>query len=1166
MVGHTYLRDTELAMKSIYLGGSLKNLNTAEVSGDYVSLNNEDFYKISNYDQMAPFFMSVVSDSDHWMFISSRGGLSAGRINADNALFPYETDDKVTNGSTYTGSRSLLMVTAGDKTSLWEPFSENYTGVYQTSRNLYKNVAGDKLIFEEVNHDLGVTFQYAWMSSEAYGFVKQSKVTNTGEKVSVEILDGIQNILPYGIYAQVQSEYSCLIDAYKKNELQLDTGLGIFSMSSVLTDKAEPSEALSATTVWSAGLDSAKILLSSTQLDAFRNGESVEQETDVHGRAGAYFVNATFDLDANESKEWTIVAELNQGPAKVSDLLAKLAEKDALIKDLYADVDSGTENLLRIVGTADGLQVTEDTLSSNHHFANVLFNVMRGGIFDDNYSVDKDDFSDFVQHINSQTFNQFADFFSALPETCHYSTLIEQAETQNDAQLMRLCYEYLPLTFSRRHGDPSRPWNRFAIELKEDDGSKILNFQGNWRDIFQNWEALSFSIPNFVESIISKFVNASTIDGYNPYRITKRGIDWEILDPNDPWSNIGYWGDHQVIYLLKLLEFSSNHHPGKLEQFLSQDIFCYANVPYLIKPYQDIVSDPHSTINYDVAREEVIAKRVEQVGADGKLVWDANGQVLQVNLTEKILACALSKLGNFIPEGGIWMNTQRPEWNDANNALVGYGVSMVTLYYLRRFQAYMQALFAEADIDSYAISEELYDFLIAVDDVFKQNHGLLAGAISDADRKVLTDAFGNAASEFRLGVYENGFSGTKCELSKQDLVAFFERSLGYIDHTIRANKREDGLYHAYNLMTATDTGVEVEYLEEMLEGQVAVLSSGVLEPKEAIAVLKSLRASDIYTARQHSYMLYPKRTLKRFTDKNIVPADKAASSKLISQLLSDGNIELVERDQQGQVFFNGRFNNIDSVNGALNQLAKSGYQTLVETERQLIAEIFEQVFQHKSFTGRSGGMYAYEGIGSIYWHMVSKLLLAVQENVLKAIELGVSIDQIDELKALYYDVRAGIGFNKTPDNYGAFPTDPYSHTPGFAGAKQPGMTGQVKEEVITRLVELGVIVVDGKITFAPLLLRKSEFLSAPANLEYFDVSGDKKSVGVDAGQLAFTYCQIPTVYSLATDAGTGIVLVNADGSKTEIKGNAIDAKTSMSIFDKRGDIVEIRVVVQPGME
>ena len=59
-------------------------------------------------------------------------------------------------------------------------------------------------------------------------------------------------------------------------------------------------------------------------------------------------------------------------------------------------------------------------------------------------------------------------------------------------ELVRLSYAYLPLTFSRRHGDPSRPWNRFAINIKKDDGSLRLDYEGNWRDIFQNWEALAY--------------------------------------------------------------------------------------------------------------------------------------------------------------------------------------------------------------------------------------------------------------------------------------------------------------------------------------------------------------------------------------------------------------------------------------------------------------------------------------------------------------------------------------------------------------------------------------------------------------------------------------------------------------------------------------------------
>ena len=49
-----------------------------------------------------------------------------------------------------------------------------------------------------------------------------------------------------------------------------------------------------------------------------------------------------------------------------------------------------------------------------------------------------------------------------------------------------------------------------------------------------------------------------------------------------------------------------------------------------------------------------------------------------------------------------------------------------------------------------------------------------------------------------------------------------------MEQSIRSNKREDGLYHAYNLMTVKGDGVQVSYLSEMLEGQVAVLSSKYL--------------------------------------------------------------------------------------------------------------------------------------------------------------------------------------------------------------------------------------------------------------------------------------------------------------------------------------------------
>ena len=90
----------------------------------HIQLENENYYKISDSDKLRPFFMSIVSDSNHWMFISSNGGLTAGRKNAEYSIFPYYTDDKITESSEITGIKSLFLVLNDNGTHLWEPFSE----------------------------------------------------------------------------------------------------------------------------------------------------------------------------------------------------------------------------------------------------------------------------------------------------------------------------------------------------------------------------------------------------------------------------------------------------------------------------------------------------------------------------------------------------------------------------------------------------------------------------------------------------------------------------------------------------------------------------------------------------------------------------------------------------------------------------------------------------------------------------------------------------------------------------------------------------------------------------------------------------------------------------------------------------------------------------------
>jgi hypothetical protein len=1129
------------------------------ISGDYVSIDGEDYYRIANFDRMRSFFMTLVSHSDHWLFTTSTGGLSAGRKNENSSLFPYYTDDKIEDFKETSGCRTLIHAQRDGKNYFWEPFSDRYKGLYSLKRNLYKNVVGNRMIFEEKNVDLGLRFQYSWSFSDKYGFVRKSKLSNLGKgKITVNLLDGFQNILPYGVNSVLQNERSNLVNAYKKNELDESSGLGLFLLSSIIVDKAEPSEALKATTVWSSGLAPDHYLLSDRQLDKFRLEGKIETEVNVKAEPGAYFIHSKTVLAPGVGSDWQLVAELNQDHSDVNNLIHDLkTRKEDVLAELDNDINEGTGKLKLLVGMADGLQLTQDKLTCGRHYTNVMFNIMRGGIFDNGYTINSDDFKSYASSVNKKIESRQSTFFDNLPDTLDYQSLLMKALEVANEDLIRICFEYLPLTFSRRHGDPSRPWNKFSIETRKEDGSKNLDYQGNWRDIFQNWEALALSYPQFINSMISKFVNASTIDGYNPYRIMRDGIDWEVIEPDDPWSYIGYWGDHQIIYLLRLLEISYAHSKSELLNLLEQPYFVYANVPYLIKSYDDIVKDPKDTIDFDQERESIIERRVEAYGAEGKMVFGSDGKLLQATLTEKLLVTLLAKLSNFIPEGGIWLNTQRPEWNDANNALVGNGVSMVTLYYIRRYLTFCIDLFGSSHQNEYKVNTPVSDILSEISTCLNEKLDLLAGAISDSNRKSIMDNLGRAGETYRQKGYVAFEGEGTTNINKDEILNFFKVALQYVDHSIVANKREDGLYHSYNLVQINGNEASIEYLYEMLEGQVSVLTSGKLNANEVLEVLDALKDSKVYREDQYSYILYPDRELPRFLDKNNIPDSFISNSALAKSLIRDQNSLLFTKDVNGVCHFNGNFTNASGLEEGLEKLKQSGYKELVEKEYKSYLNVFEGMFNHKAFTGRSGSFFGYEGLGSIYWHMVSKLLLAVQENIHTAMVEG-DQEVVGRLKDHYYSIREGIGVHKSPELYGAYPTDPYSHTPANKGAQQPGMTGQVKEDILNRWAELGISVEDGKISFNPRFLDPREYLAESSSFEYFDAQGSHMEVEVKAGELIFTYCQVPVFYS--TGETNEVHVQFKDGIQISIQGNELTEELSAEVFNRSGKIGSIRAV------
>ena len=127
-----------------------------------------------------------------------------------------------------------------------------------------------------------------------------------------------------------------------------------------------------------------------------------------------------------------------------------------------------------------------------------------------------------------------------------------------------------------------------------------------------------------------------------------------------------------------------------------------------------------------------------------------------------------------------------------------------------------------------------------------------------------------------------------------------------MEHSIRANQRRDHLYHAYNVLHLESGLASISRLDEMLEGQVAVLSSGMLSGEESLSLLESLRHGRLYRADQHSYILYPDRVLPGFLQKNTLTPEQIGNLSLAAKLVEAGDKSLIVRDEDGNYHFSGQ--------------------------------------------------------------------------------------------------------------------------------------------------------------------------------------------------------------------------------------------------------------------
>ena len=191
----------------ILLGNQPVPLAEAKVEGELVQYDGESFYRITHAEAMKPFFMSIVSDSDHWLFVASNGGMTAGRKTPKLSLFPYTTEDKIVDGARVTGPYTAILVHSAGKTQLWHPFRDEDSLVYREhpatlqerprqSRGVRGGQRGSRISAFATSGERA-------LASVSFASARSSIAERV--RCDIRVLDGLQNLMPADVDEKVAS-------------------------------------------------------------------------------------------------------------------------------------------------------------------------------------------------------------------------------------------------------------------------------------------------------------------------------------------------------------------------------------------------------------------------------------------------------------------------------------------------------------------------------------------------------------------------------------------------------------------------------------------------------------------------------------------------------------------------------------------------------------------------------------------------------------------------------------------------------------------------------------------------------------------------------------------------------------------------------------------------
>jgi len=779
-------------------------------------LNSQNEFVIENFNFAKPFadFFPGIAGKygiPMWVFFANRGqGIASfGTSDKDRAILEFFPANKTWQFVPNLGFRTFIKIIQNKKINFYEPFHNGFSNLHFAITNSM-SISSCDLKIEETNSTLELTthIEYFTIPNDSYSALCRSvTITNTGKsKAKLEVMDGLPQIVPFGVHNYFLKEMSRTIEAW----MTVNNLVNNAPFYKLDVDPADRPEVVH--------VKEGNFFLSFAE----KNGKNIILKPLVDPQC-VFGVNTDFSLPREfMSKE------------HFSFPLKQVTQSKTPCAFSYVSAE-----------LAPGQSTTFHSLFGHMINLEML-----------NASIPRITRPGYIQNKKSENKNLIEDLQSDVETVCgsrEFNLYAKQTYLDN---IMRGGYPILFKTgkkktvfylYSRKHGDLERDYNRFQLQP-----AFFSQGNGNYRDINQNRRSDIWFNPEIGESNIITFLNLLQMDGFNPLvvkgstflleeketfsavlqnlveekdiplissvlekPITPGGISLFILDnkiklkvTQDEFLNLllshcrqtesaehgeGFWTDHWA-YNLDLIENYLALYPEKSTQLLfdTRDFTFYDNSKIVVpreKKYLLHEGHPkqlHSVVA-DKQKEELIRTRKNHP----HILRDnyGTGKIYTTTLINKLLCLFANKMASLDPSGsGIEMESDKPNWFDSLNGLPAlFGSSTCETFELKRLILFIKKSLSDSKIQDIKVTEEIHTFILELNTILEQ----CAGTFEYWDRSYAQKE--SFREKTKLGV-----SGRENVITSAALSGILDNALAKVNAGLQsAFDSKTKLYHAY---------------------------------------------------------------------------------------------------------------------------------------------------------------------------------------------------------------------------------------------------------------------------------------------------------------------------------------------------------------------------------